>query len=134
MRPSDIIVYLQINGVLLSYLLTDVPGIDETRWTIFLFSGDYGTRIIRCTGPMTNDECNFLKSNRVYGVLTHNNLCYKLLDCRSNSFNHYDLSPPCVGVISKIKPRRLDWYSEFSLDVWGTLERIPSIEFGLRRQ
>lgn len=68
------------------------------------------------------------------GVLTHNNLCYQLLECRSSGFKHYDLSPPCIGVVSKIKPRRLDCYSELSLDVYGDLKKVPSIEFGLRRQ
>lgn len=67
MKPSDIMVYLQVNGVLLSYLLTGIPGIEEERWLRFLFSGEDGTRIIRCTGPITNDECQFLKSNRVWG-------------------------------------------------------------------
>ncbi len=133
MRLSDIIVYLSIDDILLSYLLTGVPGIKEEEWPKFLFSNSGGTRVVQCLGPITSEEFNFLKSNRVYGVMSYNNSFYKLLECRFNGFYNHYTEPPCIAVVSKIKPRKYDWYTEFSIVINGYLKRVPSIEIGFVR-
>lgn len=133
MRLSDIMVYLSINNILLSYLLTNVPGIEEEKCPEFLFSHHGGTRIVKCLGPITKEEFDFLKSNRIYGVMSYNNSFYKLLECRLNSSYNHNVEPPCIAVVSKIKPRKYDWYMELTLDIYGYLEKVPSIEIGLRR-
>ncbi len=133
MRLSDIMVYLSINNILLSYLLTNVPGIEEEKWPEFLFSYHVcAGGIVKCLGPITSEEFNFLKSNSVYGVMSYNSSFYKL-ECRLINSYGRNIEPSCIAVVSKIKPRKYDWYMELTLDIYGYLEKVPSIEIGLRR-